>query len=322
MPFTISCVPAAWRRHRWGSGNRASSLASALIEDALDLRRDVANKRTEDHGEHEPRWFDADLRRRRPAEPGRASAAPARRGRRRRCGQSRSRRAISARRGDLRHGLTHEAVMPRRTPAPGHRDISRAIIAVQRSGRLSRIPLAVTRIVDSCPHDAKRGGGDDGSFTCDDERRAALALQESRVLRAPTSDRAGAVILSANGWTSGQDRPRLRVTPDKVRRVAALVCERGRRRLRGRRACGREANEEYGGPGDGRGAADGCDGPRELDLAAAAGGDRTTGRGDDLESQAEQTLKKTAPLAGRPRHCLHGRQTPTPSSAPVSGSSC
>jgi transposase len=68
------------------------------------------------------------------------------------------------------------------------------------------------------------------------------ALQElSRSDRRDEADRARAIVLSVNGWTSGQIARAFGVTPDSVRRWRSWFAEAGVEGLRARERTGREA---------------------------------------------------------------------------------
>src|SRR6187549_2551864 len=99
------------------------------------------------------------------------------------------------------------------------------------------------------------------------------ALQElARSDRRDEADRARAVVLSINGWTSGQIARAFGVTPDSVRRWRSWFAQAGGRGFAGARAAGSRGGEERSGGERGGVALNAAGGrPAEMDVAAAAG---------------------------------------------------
>lgn len=150
-----------------------------------------------------------------------------------------------------------------------------------------------------------------------------LALQElARSERRDEADRARAIVLSVNGWTSGQIARVFGVTPDSVRRWRSWFAERGVEGLRSSERMGREAVKS--------------------DAAASVAASLLTAPVTDrvnwtlprlqaeIERQAEvsisksqlsKTLKKTATDGAAPATACSADRTRTPSSALGSGSS-
>jgi len=137
-------------------------------------------------------------------------------------------------------------------------------------------------------------------------------LQElARSDRRDEADRARAIVLSLNGWTSGQIARAFGVTPDQRAALAQLVCaSRGGRSAGERAGRPRRGEERSGGNGCGLVADAANSRSCELDAAAVAGRDPAAGRGFDLEVAALQDAKKNGYRWRRPRHCLAGRQDP------------
>jgi transposase len=150
------------------------------------------------------------------------------------------------------------------------------------------------------------------------------ALQElARSERRDEADRARAIVLSLNGWTSGQIARAFGVTADSVRRWRGWFAEQGVDGLRAGERAGREAVKSE--------AASAIVAP----LLAAPVADRPNwtlprlqaeiARRAELsisKSQLSKTLKKTATDgAGRDIACTAGKM-PTPSTEPGSGSGC
>jgi len=145
------------------------------------------------------------------------------------------------------------------------------------------------------------------------------ALQElARSERRDEADRARAIVLSVNGWTSGQIARAFGVTPDSVRRWRSWFAAGGVDGLRAGERAGREPVKS-----------------EAASVLAAPVADRPNWTLPRLQaeiahrtevsiskSQLGKTLKKTATDgAGRATACAAARM-PTPSSGPGSGSSC
>ena len=149
------------------------------------------------------------------------------------------------------------------------------------------------------------------------------SLQElSRSERRDEADRARAVVLSINGWTSGQIARAFGVTPDSVRRWRSWFAERGVEGLRASERAGREAVKS-----DAAAGVAAC-------LLTAPVADRANWTLPRLQaeiarqsevsiskSQLSKTLKKTA-IGGADRVIASSAdRIQMPSSAPGSGSS-
>ena len=151
-----------------------------------------------------------------------------------------------------------------------------------------------------------------------------LALQElARSERRDEADRARAVVLSANGWTSGQIARAFGVTPDSMRRWRCWFAADGVDGLRASERAGRAPVKSE--------AASAV----VATLLTAPVADRPNWTLPRLQaeiaqqtavsiskSQLSKALKKTATAgAGRATACTADKM-PTPSSDPGSGSSC
>ncbi len=151
-----------------------------------------------------------------------------------------------------------------------------------------------------------------------------LALQElARSERRDEADRARAIVLSVNGWTSGQIARAFGVTPDSVRRWRSWFAAEGVDGLRAGEQSGRQAVKSQA-------AASVVE-----DLLAAPVADRTNWTLPRLQaeitrqtevsiskSQLSKALKKTAIAGADPGTACTADKTPTPSIAPGSGSNC
>jgi transposase len=130
----------------------------------------------------------------------------------------------------------------------------------------------------------------------------------ARSARRDEADRARAILLSVNGWTSGQIARAFGVTPDSVRRWRTWFLADGIDGLRAAPHAGAApvksdaalalAGELVGAGG----------GPGKLDVAAIAGRVDRPHRTDDLQITAQQGAEKRGFRWRRPRHCLNGRQ--------------
>jgi transposase len=151
-----------------------------------------------------------------------------------------------------------------------------------------------------------------------------VALQElARSERRDEADRARAIVLSVNGWTSGQIARAFGVTPDSVRRWRSWFASDGIAGLRAGERAGREAVKSEAAASV------------AAALLSAPVADRLNWTLPRLQaeiaqqtsvsiskSQLSKALKKTATDgAGRAIACADDKM-PTPSSDPDSGSSC
>jgi transposase len=150
------------------------------------------------------------------------------------------------------------------------------------------------------------------------------SLQElARSDRRDEADRARAIVLSINGWTSGQIARAFGITPDSVRRWRGWFAEAGVGGLRASERLGREAVKSD--------AAARVVAP----LLAAPVADRANWTLPRLQaeiarqaevsiskSQLSKTLKKMATGGADHATALSVAKIPTPSIAPGSGSSC
>ena len=151
-----------------------------------------------------------------------------------------------------------------------------------------------------------------------------LALQDlARSDRRDEADRARAIVLSVNGWTSGQIARAFGVTPDSVRRWRSWFAAGGVDGLRAGERAGREAvkSEAAAVVAAVLLAAPVADRPNwTLPRLQAEIAQRTAV--SISKSQLSKALKKTATDgAGRATACTADKM-PTPSIAPGSGSSC
>ena len=163
-----------------------------------------------------------------------------------------------------------------------------------------------------------------GRSQVDTSAEQLRALQElASSDRRDEADRARAVILSANGWTSGQIARAFGVTPDSVRRWRSWFANDGVTGLRASDRPGREAVKSAAALAV------------VEDLLAAPVTDRPNWTLPRLQAQVAQqsavsiskaqlskTLKKTATDGADPATACTAARTPTPSSDPGSGSSC
>lgn len=145
-------------------------------------------------------------------------------------------------------------------------------------------------------------------------------LQElARPDRRDEADRAHAVVLSINGWTSGQIARILGATPDSVWRWRSWFAADGVEGLRAGERLDRKpvrAGEEHGSGGRGCRLAERAGSrPVELDAAASASRDRAAGRSDDLEVAAQQDAYKMAIDGADCGTASPGVRTATPSIA-------
>ena len=150
------------------------------------------------------------------------------------------------------------------------------------------------------------------------------ALQELACSeRRDEADRARAIMLSVNGWTSGQIARAFGVTPDSVRRWRSWFAGAGVDGLRAVERTGREAAKSQ------------AAGAIVGELLAVPVTDRPNWTLPRLQaeiarqsevtiskSQLSKTLKKTASAGDGPATACAADKMPTPSTAPGSGSSC
>lgn len=151
-----------------------------------------------------------------------------------------------------------------------------------------------------------------------------FALQElAGSARRDEADRARAVILSANGWTSGQIARAFGVTPDSVRRWRHWFASAGVAGLRAGEHAGREATKSTAAleTVEALLSAPVTDRPNwtlpRLQAEVARQGEVTISK-----SQLSKALKKTASAGDVPATACTAGKTPMPSSDPGSGSSC
>jgi transposase len=149
------------------------------------------------------------------------------------------------------------------------------------------------------------------------------ALQElARSERRDEADRARAIVLSLNGWTSGQIARAFGVTPDSVRRWRSWFAQGGVDGLRASERLGREAVKSAAAASV------------AAALLTAPVSDRVNWTLPRLQaeiarqaevsiskSQLSKTLKKTATAGADPATACSAGRTRTLSSAPGSGSS-
>jgi transposase len=150
------------------------------------------------------------------------------------------------------------------------------------------------------------------------------ALQElARSERRDEADRARAIVLSVNGWTSGQIARAFGVTPDSVRRWRSWFAADGVEGLRAGERTGREAVKSEAAAAV------------VEDLLAAPVADRANWTLPRLQaeitrqtavsiskSQLSKALKKTATDGAGPGTACATDKMPMPSIAPDSGSDC
>jgi transposase len=150
------------------------------------------------------------------------------------------------------------------------------------------------------------------------------ALQElARSERRDEADRARAIVLSVNGWTSGQIARAFGVTPDSVRRWRSWFATDGVDGLRAGERTGREAVKSEAAAAV------------VADLLATPVADRANWTLPRLQaeivrqtavsiskSQLSKALKKTATDGAGPGTACATDKTPTPSIVPGSGSNC
>ena len=151
-----------------------------------------------------------------------------------------------------------------------------------------------------------------------------VALQElAGSARRDEADRARAVILSANGWTSGQIARAFGVTPDSVRRWRHWFASAGVAGLRAGEHAGREATKSTSAleTVEALLSAPVTDRPNwtlpRLQAEVARQGAVTISK-----SQLSKALKKTASAGDVPVTACTAGKTPMPSRDPGSGSSC
>lgn len=151
-----------------------------------------------------------------------------------------------------------------------------------------------------------------------------LALQElARSERRDEADRARAIVLSVNGWTSGQIARAFGVTPDSVRRWRSWFAASGVDGLRAGERGGREAVKSEAASAVAAALLTAPVADREnwtlprlqAEIARRSGVSIST-------SQLSKALKKTATAGDGPATACAADKMPTPSSAPGSGSSC
>lgn len=151
-----------------------------------------------------------------------------------------------------------------------------------------------------------------------------LALQElARSERRDEADRARAIVLSVNGWTSGQIARAFGVTPDSVRRWRSWFAAGGVDGLRAGERVGREAVKSEAAAGVAAALLSAPVADREnwtlprLQAEIARRSDVSISK-----SQLSKALKKTATDGAGPATACAADRRPTPSRAPGSGSSC
>src|SRR5579859_8217547 len=97
-----------------------------------------------------------------------------------------------------------------------------------RSKKLSRIPLIVPHIVECADMATRCGVGHGGASSCRFDGGASGGVAGAGAVGSgDEADRARAVVLSINGWTSGQIARAFGVTPDSVRRWRSWFAESG-----------------------------------------------------------------------------------------------
>ena len=124
------------------------------------------------------------------------------------------------------------------------------------------------------------------------------------------ADRARAILLSLDGWSSLRIAEAFSVKPDSVRHWRWTFGREGISGLRARTAPGAAAGESEGGAIGRHGGVVGRGlGSAELDVAAAAGRDRDPNRAADLEIASQRgDAQKGGFRWRRPRHTLKRRQ--------------